>query len=78
MCVFDAEIYCERGPQTEYRDGMFHVTQRLSETAVIRRCYAPNTFIAAVVDALDAIEAFHAEQGGAKVVAFTGRPLRSA
>jgi hypothetical protein len=78
MCVLDAEIYCETGPQTDYRAGMFHVTQRISDTIVIRRCYSPNTFIAAIVEALDAIEQFQAEQGGAKVVAFPNRLLRSA
>lgn len=44
MCQrFDATILIERPPEIEFRDGLFHVTDRIGEL-VIRRCFTPHTF----------------------------------
>lgn len=70
MCVFGAEFFCEEGPQTEFRDGLFRVTQRLNADIVIRRCYSPATFMAAIVAALEAVEAYQETQPGCAVLPF--------
>ena len=56
-------IYCDRPPTVEFRDGLFHITERISDQVTLRRCYPPSVFMAGIVACLDAIEKFGGAQG---------------
>ena len=61
MCKFDATIFCERVPEIEYRDGLFHVTDRVGGV-VMRRVYLPSAFLAALGSAVDLARQFDRER----------------
>ena len=57
----DATVFVERPTEIEYRDGLFHVTDRYGD-ATFRRVYCPQVFMASLLQAEQAMAAWQAEQ----------------
>jgi hypothetical protein len=67
----DAIIFVEDAPEIEYRKGLFHIRQRISDTAVIERVMRPNTFMLALRRAAEA--AHQHKFGGAEIIDLASR-----
>lgn len=60
--LLEAEIWLQEPTRFEYRDGCFHLSDRISAACEIRRCYSVHNFLASMRAANDALAAWQSEQ----------------
>jgi hypothetical protein len=62
----DAVMFVDEPPEFEYRDGMFFIRQRISETCIIERVMRPSIFMQSIARA--AAVAREHRLGGAEII----------
>lgn len=65
--VFYATIFCEQLPEIEFRDGLFHVVQKVGGVT-LRRVFLPCMFVASVRLGQEALAKWRVEQLDTNVV----------